>query len=309
MMARRSIALALLSLLLILRPRSCSSWQVSRPSLARPGSRASSTTYDDHVVDDIAIAAIETPSSSSPSSPSSSSTSSLRRSILLRRLAPSLLVAVVVATTLSSENADAAPPPPSSNAPPNLDYVTTPTGLQYADVRPGGVENASSSSSSPTNGQIVSIDYVMSTTGARYGSKIYSTVDAGAPYRWTLGDGSTIPGLEEAVRGMRPGGIRRVIIPPGLAYRSTSASISEFFLSPHCRSVFVVRSPFYPGSMLIRRHPSRHVFFLLPQERSARAARAWDRYPRRRGRWGNSRDSRTSTATRIASISPTWSWT
>ena len=201
------------------------------------------------------------------------------------------------------------PPPPSSNAPPNLDYVTTPTGLQYADVRPGGVENASSSSSSPTNGQIVSIDYVMSTTGARYGSKIYSTVDAGAPYRWTLGDGSTIPGLEEAVRGMRPGGIRRVIIPPGLAYRSTSASISEFFLSPHCRSVFVVRSPFYPGSMLIRRHPSRHVFFLFPQERSARAARAWDRYPRRRGRWGNSRDSRTSTATRIASISPTWSWT
>ena len=201
------------------------------------------------------------------------------------------------------------PPPPSSNAPPNLDYVTTPTGLQYADVRPGGVENASSSSSSPTNGQIVSIDYVMSTTGARYGSKIYSTVDAGAPYRWTLGDGSTIPGLEEAVRGMRPGGIRRVIIPPGLAYRSTSASISEFFLSPHCRSVFVVRSPFYPGSMLIRRHPSRHVFFLFPQERSARAARAWDRYPRRRGRWGNSRDSRTSTATRIASISPTLSWT
>jgi hypothetical protein len=115
--------------------------------------------------------------------------------------------------------------------------------------------------------------------------------------------------LEEAVRGMRPGGIRRVIIPPGLAYRSTSASISEFFLSPHCRSVFVVRSPFYPASMLIRRHPSRHVFFLFPQERSARAARAWDRYPRRRGRWGNSRDSRTSTATRIASISPTWSWT
>ena len=178
----------------------------------------------------MAIAAIETPSSSPPS-PSSSS-SPLRRSILLRPLAPSLLVAVVVATTatLPSENADAAPPPPSSNAPPNLDYVTTPTGLQYADVvRPGGgVENASSPPP-PTNGQIVSIDYVMSTTGARYGSKIYSTVDAGAPYRWTLGDGSTIPGLEEAVRGMRPGGVRRVIIPPGLAYRSTPASISEFF--------------------------------------------------------------------------------
>ena len=58
----------------------------------------------------------------------------------------------------------------------------------------------------------------MSTTGARYGSKIYSTVDAGAPYRWKLGDGSTIPGLEEAVSSMSPGGIRRLIIPAKLAY-------------------------------------------------------------------------------------------
>ena len=64
----------------------------------------------------------------------------------------------------------------------------------------------------------------MSTTGARYGSKIYSTVDAGAPYRWKLGDGSTIPGLEEAVKGMNPGGIRRVIIPSKLAYQSTSST-------------------------------------------------------------------------------------
>ena len=88
----------------------------------------------------------------------------------------------------------------------------------------------SSSNPSPTDGQIVSIDYVMSTTGARYGSKIYSTVDAGAPYRWKLGDGSTIPGVEEAVKGMYPGGIRRVIIPSKLAYQSlpsTSTSIRE----------------------------------------------------------------------------------
>jgi FKBP-type peptidyl-prolyl cis-trans isomerase len=215
--------------------------------LARPGSRASST-HDDHV-DDIAIAAIETPSSSSPSS------SSLRRSILLRQLAPSLLA--VVATTLSSEIADAAPLP--SNAPPNLDYVTTPTGLQYADVRPG-VESASSPP--PTDGQYVSIDYVMSTTGARYGSKIYSTVDAGAPYRWTLGDGSTMPGLEEAVRGMRPGGIRRVIIPPGLAYRSTSAAIREFSFRIAEFSSFVASVPLHadPASR------ATSLFFFFPGE-------------------------------------------
>ena len=101
----------------------------------------------------------------------------------------------------------------------NLKFTTSSSGLQYADVKEG-----SSSTPSPTDGQLVSIDYVMSTTGARYGSKIYSTVDAGAPYRWKLGDGSTIPGLEEAVKGMNPGGIRRVIIPSKLAYQSTSST-------------------------------------------------------------------------------------
>ncbi|KAL9181607.1 hypothetical protein ACHAXT_010412 [Thalassiosira profunda] len=108
------------------------------------------------------------------------------------------------------------------NAAPNLQFTTTSSGLQYADVKPG-----SASSPSPTKGQAVSIDYVMSTTGARYGSKIYSTQDAGAPYRWTLGDGSTIPGLEEAVQGMTPGGIRRLIIPSKLAYQSASTGIRE----------------------------------------------------------------------------------
>ena len=54
-----------------------------------------------------------------------------------------------------------------SNTIPNLQFTTSSSGLQYADVKKG------SGSASPTDGQNVSIDYVMSTTGARYGSKIY----------------------------------------------------------------------------------------------------------------------------------------
>ena len=127
-----------------------------------------------------------------------------------------ILSSPILAITSLSEIANAAAP----NATPNLQFITTPSGLQYADVKTG-------TSASPTDGQTVSIDYVMSTTGARYGSKIYSTQDAGAPYRWKLGDGSTIPGLEEAVRSMSPGGIRRVIIPSKLAYLSASSSISK----------------------------------------------------------------------------------
>jgi FKBP-type peptidyl-prolyl cis-trans isomerase len=87
-----------------------------------------------------------------------------------------------------------------------------PEGFQFADAKLG-------TGSAFQKGQRVAIDYVMSTTGARYGSKIDSTQDRQAPYAWTLGDGSTIAGLELAILGgdgvppMLPGGVRRVIIP------------------------------------------------------------------------------------------------
>jgi len=57
-----------------------------------------------------------------------------------------------------------------SNTIPNLQFTTSSSGLQYADVKKG------SGSSSPTDGQNVSIDYVMSTTGARYGRKVDKTI-------------------------------------------------------------------------------------------------------------------------------------
>ena len=115
----------------------------------------------------------------------------------------------------------------------DLQFRTAASGLQWADAKVG--------SGSPKKfGEVTAVDYVLSTTGARYGSKIYSTqgdpnnaavgssgFSAGAPYRWTLGDGSTIQGLELAILGdnagmpaMLPGGIRRVILPSNLAYAS-----------------------------------------------------------------------------------------
>lgn len=65
----------------------------------------------------------------------------------------------------------------------------------------------------------------MASTAGRFPS-IYSTKNGDAPYRWVLGDGSTIGGIELAVLGsesdgippMLPGGIRRVIVPSNLGY-------------------------------------------------------------------------------------------
>ena len=36
--------------------------------------------------------------------------------------------------------------------------------------------------------------------------------------RFSLGDGSVVAGFEEAVTGMKPGGVRRVIVPVELGY-------------------------------------------------------------------------------------------
>lgn len=100
---------------------------------------------------------------------------------------------------------------------PSLDFATSKNGMQWADAKIGTGQVLNS-------GSAASIDYALSTTGARYGSKIYSNSNSGAPYRWILGDGTTIKGIEEAILGnddipaMKSGGIRRVIIPPALAY-------------------------------------------------------------------------------------------
>jgi hypothetical protein len=55
-----------------------------------------------------------------------------------------------------------------------------------------------------------------------------------------VGKGEVIPGFEEAVRGMKVGGIRRIIVPPELGYpdndynkqgpKPTNFSVSKYLL-------------------------------------------------------------------------------
>lgn len=105
----------------------------------------------------------------------------------------------------------------------DLKFETAASGLQWADAKIGTGQALSKGSSA-------TIDFVLSTTGARYGTKIYATNDKDLPYRWTLGDGSTIAGIEEAILGgsgippLLPGGIRRLVIPQSMGYQALAAS-------------------------------------------------------------------------------------
>mmetsp|Transcript_6327 Transcript_6327/g.15741 ORF Transcript_6327/g.15741 Transcript_6327/m.15741 type:complete len:177 (+) Transcript_6327:84-614(+) len=97
-----------------------------------------------------------------------------------------------------------------------LPLALSSTGLKWADAKVG-------SGTAPSIDQYASIDYSMASTAGRF-PQIYTTKDKGAPYRWKLGDKSTIRGIEMSVLGtddippMLPGGIRRVIVPSNLGY-------------------------------------------------------------------------------------------
>jgi FKBP-type peptidyl-prolyl cis-trans isomerase len=50
------------------------------------------------------------------------------------------------------------------------------------------------------------------------GTVVDSSLDQGVPIECVLGDGSLPAGLEQGIVGMRPGGERRIVVPPDLAF-------------------------------------------------------------------------------------------
>lgn len=104
-----------------------------------------------------------------------------------------------------------------------LSLTTAPSGLKWAEAKVGTGQPIKA-------GAVASIDYSMASTAGRF-PQIYTTKDKGTPYRWTLGDGSTIAGIEKAIIGdendgippMLPGGIRRVIVPSNFGYEAMVA--------------------------------------------------------------------------------------
>ena len=57
------------------------------------------------------------------------------------------------------------------------------------------------------------------------------------PFQFVLGAGSVIAGWEQGVLGMKVGGIRRLIVPPALAYGSTGSGS----IPPNATLIFEIR--------------------------------------------------------------------
>ncbi|MFY9681607.1 MAG: FKBP-type peptidyl-prolyl cis-trans isomerase [Candidatus Sulfotelmatobacter sp.] len=88
------------------------------------------------------------------------------------------------------------------------DGVKTDSGLIYWDIRLGTGAVAK-------EGSHVRVHYTGWLTN---GKKFDSSVDAGKPFDFTIGNGEVIKGWEEGVAGMKVGGKRQLRIPPALGY-------------------------------------------------------------------------------------------
>ncbi|HUO26107.1 MAG TPA: FKBP-type peptidyl-prolyl cis-trans isomerase [Candidatus Aquilonibacter sp.] len=99
---------------------------------------------------------------------------------------------------------------PNTNVPTKVtgNGVKTADGLQYWDIKVGTGQVAK-------EGSHVRVHY---TGWLTTGKKFDSSVDAGKPFDFTIGNGEVIKGWDEGVSGMRVGGKRQLRIPPELGY-------------------------------------------------------------------------------------------
>lgn len=96
----------------------------------------------------------------------------------------------------------------------DLDRMTrAPSGLRYEDVRAGEGDVVQ-------QGDAVLVHY---TGWLPDGTQFDSSRPRGEPLSVVIGRGEVIRGWDEGVPGMRVGGQRRLVIPPGLAYGATGA--------------------------------------------------------------------------------------
>ena len=88
-------------------------------------------------------------------------------------------------------------------------YKKLPSGVIYADLRPGNGGEIK-------EGSRVNLQWVLRKSNGYFVDS--SEVNGSVPFIFTVGDGSAIKGVDEGMRGMKAGGVRRLLIPPSLAY-------------------------------------------------------------------------------------------
>jgi hypothetical protein len=88
-------------------------------------------------------------------------------------------------------------------------YKKLSSGVVYADLRPGNGEEVKA-------GSKVNLQWVLRKSNGYFVDS--SEVNGSVPFIFAVGDGTAIQGVDEGIRGMKAGGVRRLLIPPSLAF-------------------------------------------------------------------------------------------
>ena len=156
-----------------------------------------------------------------PSSFEDESSSPSRRSMMVRSVGGLLsMVALPMVSNAADKKAlpeeyrqgTAALADMDESAPvPREAYKKLPSGVVYADLRTGNGDVVVG------QGSRVNMQWVLRKSNGYFVDS--SDVAGGVPFIFTVGEaGGAIQGVDEGVRGMRTGGVRRLLMPPSLAY-------------------------------------------------------------------------------------------
>lgn len=106
---------------------------------------------------------------------------------------------------------------PAAAKPPVPAFTTTPSGLQFADLKVGRGKP-------PEPGQQCAMLYRGWLYEANKRGKLFdSSQDRKQPFHFAVGKGQVIPGWDEGVLTMKAGGKRVLILPPALGYGQRGA--------------------------------------------------------------------------------------
>jgi FKBP-type peptidyl-prolyl cis-trans isomerase len=135
---------------------------------------------------------------------------SLKEIGMMKYVAAIAILFVTTAGFVLGQGEARKPAAANTNAPSKVtgDGVKTDSGLQYWDIRVGNGDVAK-------EGSRVRVHY---TGWLTTGKKFDSSVDAGKPFDFTIGNGEVIKGWEDGIAGMKVGGKRQLRIPPALGY-------------------------------------------------------------------------------------------
>lgn len=108
---------------------------------------------------------------------------------------------------------------------------TTPAGTRYRDLQTGAGNTAAP-------GDIATMHFTgWLDAGGRKGREIYNSRREGTPLSFVIGTQRVMPGWNDGIIGMRPGGRRLLLLPPAMAYGSRGV---QDLVPPDASLIFVI---------------------------------------------------------------------